>query len=413
MITLRKVYRLKNTLLRKAYELYKVQGQQRALKFYRKVQQKKYGLNLVGYFSYTSGVAEVGRFFSKRLKESNVPFLIYDIAASNYKKLDELSLAEYKSHFAGKTVFYKNIFFVNGDAIDGLMNQSPELFIGRHNVGVFFWEFDDYFYFPNAFNAVNEVIAFTDFIATAVRKAAPPAVKVTKLNFPFVKNWEITKPAGEIRSHLGIFEDEFVFIFNFDFHSVYDRKNPEAILKAFTLAFTATDKVRLILKSIHAEENSTNFSKFQTVINNMPFKEKVIIINENLDRNEFMSMIQASDAYISLHRSEGLGLGMMEAMSMGKPVIATRYGGNLDFMNDENSCLVNYKLVPVEPGAGPYQPGWLWADADIEEASVFMKKLYEDRAYCKSLGDRAQEYILSYYNEDRFMKELTTWMRSS
>jgi len=367
---------------------------------------KKPGLNLIGYFSYTSGVAEVGRFFTQRLKKSLVPFLIYDIEAPSYKKLDSINFKEYKPYLSTRTIYNKNIFFINADAIPYIKQQNPYLFIGRYNIAVFFWEFNDYFNFPEAFIVIDEVIAFTDFIATAVRKTAPSSVKVTKLDFPFIKNWEINKSPALIRNELDIDENQFVFIFNFDFHSVYERKNPEAILKAFEIAFSAMDNVRLILKSIHAEENSGNFKKFQFAVRNMKIKDKIIVINENLSRNEFMSMINAADCYVSLHRSEGLGLGMMEAMSMGKPVIATRYGGNTDFMHDDNSLLVSYKLIPVQEGAEPYKPGWLWADADVYEAAEYMQKLYKDRIFCNDLGKRAEEYISNHYSQDAFLRNL-------
>jgi glycosyltransferase involved in cell wall biosynthesis len=402
------IVRIKKSILRRI-KPYTLRGKRMFLRFYRSIINNKPGLNLVGYFSYTSGVAEVGRFFTQRIKSSQVPFLIYDIEAPSYKKLDDTNLKEYQHYFTTKTVYSKNIFFINADALPYLKLKLPELFIGRYNAAVFFWEFNDYFNFPEAFKAINEAIAFTEFIATAVRKAAPSTVKVTKLDFPFIKNWQINKSPAVIRNELGIDGNEFVFIFNFDFHSVYERKNPEAILKAFDLAFSSTDNVKLIMKSIHAEGNSGNFEKFQFAVSKMKMKNKITVVNENLSRNEFMSMINAADCYISLHRSEGLGLGMMEAMSMGKPVIATRYGGNTDFMNDENSLLVNYELVPVREGAEPYKAEWLWADANVKEAAEYMQKLYKDRVFSNDLGKCAEEYIRNYYSQDKFLRNFNIW----
>jgi glycosyltransferase involved in cell wall biosynthesis len=358
------------------------------------------------------GVAEVGRFFTQLLKKTDIPFSIYDIDTPFHKRLDSINLKTYQPFFTRKIIYRKTIFFVNADALPFFAIDNPRLFSGKHNAAVFFWEFDDYFNFPEAFKSINEVIAFTDFIATAVRKAAPARIKVTKLNFPFIKNWEVTKTATEIREQLGIKNEEFIFIFNFDFYSVYERKNPEAILNAFEIAFLNTDSVRLILKTIHADETNNNFKKFQSVIKGMKLNEKIIMINDNLDRDEFMSVINACDCYISLHRSEGLGLGMLEAMSMAKPVIATRYGGNMDFMNDENSLLVDYQLIPVKEGAEPYQPGWLWADPDVQQSAEFMQKLYKDRVFAERLGNGAQDYINQHYNQHSFIRDITTWMNA-
>lgn len=370
------------------------------------------GINLIGYFSYTFGVAEVGRFFAQHVKKAAVPLQIYDVESSAHKKLDALSLKAYESHFTNTPSYHKNVFFINADQIAYIKEELPALFIGRYNAAVFFWEFNDYFDFPNAFEVIDEVFAFTEFIATAVRKVAPPSVKVTKLPFPFMKNWEINKPVEVVRKQYNVPGDTFIFIFNFDFFSVYTRKNPEAILKAFEMAFNATDNVCLILKTIHAEADSNHNLSFQAVLNEMKLKEKIICVNDNLDRNDFMSLLNASDCYISLHRSEGLGLGMLEAMSMGKPVIATNYGGNTDFMREGNSLPVNYTLVPVTEDAAPYKPGWLWADADIEAAGGYMRKLYNDPAFTSDLGRRAQESVDRQYSNDIFEKRLVSWMRS-
>lgn len=378
----------------------------------RYINVNKSGINLIGYFSYTSGVAEVGRLFSRFMLTAKIPFLLYDIHAPGYNKLSAVSLQSYLPYISANTVYHRNIFFINADQIPTIKHTFPKLFIGRYNAAVFFWEFNDYFYFPDALKALDEVIAFTEFIAVAVRKSAPASIRVTKLPLPFTKNWEITRSAASVRQQLRIAEDEFVFIFNFDFHSVYQRKNPEAILKAFEQAFVFTDNVRLILKTIHAETASDNNNNFGNAIASMQLKSKVILMNDNLERNEFMSIINASDCYISLHRSEGLGLGMLEAMSMGKPVIGTNYGGNTDFMRDDNSLLVNYTLVPVKEGAGPYKADWLWADADIQEASGYMAKLYNDQTYAKHLGQLAQQSIRKQYSNDVFKNSLDNWMQA-
>ena len=370
------------------------------------------GINLIGYFSYTFGVAEVGRFFAQHVKKAGIPLHIFDVEASAHKKLDALSLKVYQDHFTHMPSYYKNVFFINADQLVLVKDEHQALFIGRYNAAVFFWEFNDYFDFPEAFELINEVFALTEFIATAVRKFAPPSVKVTKLPFPFMKNWEITKTPDAVRKQYKVPFDSFVFIFNFDFFSVYARKNPEAILKAFEMAFSSTDKVCLILKTIHAEADSGNNLSFQAVLKEMSLREKIVLVNDNLDRNDFMNLLNASDCYISLHRSEGLGLGMLEAMSMGKPVIATNYGGNTDFMREGNSLPVNYTLVPVEENAAPYKPGWLWADADTEEAAGYMLKLYNDSAFTADLGRRAQESVHRQYSNDAFEKSLVSWMRS-
>lgn len=391
---------------------YKRKSIQKALSMQRYLFSDKSGINLIGFFSYTMGIAEVGRFFALKASKAAVPLSIYDVNSPYpYNKLDAASLQEYQRHYTYKPKYARNIFFINADYIPLLKQSVPELFIGRYNAAVFFWEFDDYFYFPQAFGVIDEVIAFTEFIATAVRKAAPAGIKVTKMPFPFYKSWTINHPPAEVRKRYGIRPDSFVFIFNFDFESVYDRKNPEAILQAFGMAFTTTDNVYLILKTINANTRSANYARFQDLIKQVPIKEKIIQVNENLERDDFMSMINASDCYVSLHRSEGLGLGMMEAMSMGKPVIATNYGGNTDFMRANNSLLVNFTLRPLAEDAGPYKSGWIWAEPDVAEAASYMTALYNDRGFALKLGKQAAASINTQFGNDVFEKSLAAWLQ--
>ncbi|MFM6204436.1 glycosyltransferase, partial [Planktothrix sp.] len=120
------------------------------------------------------------------------------------------------------------------------------------------------------------------------------------------------------------------------------------------------------------------------------FNDRLIIIDKTLSDNEMKNLLRCSDCFISLHRSEGFGLGLSEAMSLGKPTIATRYGGNVDFMNESNSCLVDYKLEPVGDNCYPHWQGQYWAEADVDQAFCYMLELLRDRHKRKIIGDNAK-----------------------
>lgn len=126
------------------------------------------------------------------------------------------------------------------------------------------------------------------------------------------------------------------------------------------------------------------------MINSFGLDEKLILIDKRLSDNEIKNLIRSCDSFVSLHRSEGFGRGLTEAMYLGKPVIGTGYSGNLDFMNCENSILVDYKMIPVEKAQYPYYLDQYWADADIEQAKNYMEKLTTDMSYCSDLGKRAK-----------------------
>ncbi len=126
--------------------------------------------------------------------------------------------------------------------------------------------------------------------------------------------------------------------------------------------------------------------------------DRLIIIDKILTDNEMKNLVRCCDCFVSLHRSEGYGRGLAEAMFLGKPVVATGYSGNLDFMDETNSCLVRYSLIDVEEGQYPYAKGQVWAEPDIDHAVYYMLKLLDDRGYGRKLGEIASRHIRTYFS---------------
>jgi len=123
-----------------------------------------------------------------------------------------------------------------------------------------------------------------------------------------------------------------------------------------------------------------------------------VLLTETLSRQDVYDLEATCDAFVSLHRSEGFGLGMAESMYLGKPVVATNWSGNVDFMNHGNSCPVDYELVTLSRDHGPYAKGQRWADADVDHAAFYMKKLVTDAGYAARLGAKARELIRAEYS---------------
>src|SRR5262249_14120959 len=104
------------------------------------------------------------------------------------------------------------------------------------------------------------------------------------------------------------------------------------------------------------------------------------------------------DCLVSLHRSEGFGRFLAEAMWLGRPVIATAYSGNVDFMTSDVSCLVNYRLGPVAPHAYPFWQDPMWADPDLDEAAGCVTRLADDPGSGRRLGARASAHIRTHFS---------------
>jgi glycosyltransferase involved in cell wall biosynthesis len=173
-----------------------------------------------------------------------------------------------------------------------------------------------------------------------------------------------------------------------------ERKNPIAVIDAFRSAFNKKDEVMLVVKSTNARYNQEAFQKLKNDVK----EENILIIDRYLDRDELYCLMDVSNCYVSLHRSEGFGLPMAEAMFLGKPVIATGYSGNLEFMNVDNSFLVKFRLVELQRDFGPYKKGNVWAEPDIEHAGELMRFVVDHPEEARQVGIRGREYIKRFFN---------------
>jgi glycosyltransferase involved in cell wall biosynthesis len=193
------------------------------------------------------------------------------------------------------------------------------------------------------------------------------------------------------RDYFQLPKSKFCFIFSYDLYSYSARKNPEAVLAAFTKAFSQDDdRVRLVIKVNHADKNPKDY---ELLLNMAQIDPRILLITNTLSRDEMYGLLNSGDCYVSLHRAEGFGLGLAESMFLGKPVIGTAYSGNMDFMSSENSCLVDFKIIPVSKDAYPYWKGQWWADPNIETAALHMKRLVNDTDFRTRIGELGKATI--------------------
>jgi glycosyltransferase involved in cell wall biosynthesis len=201
----------------------------------------------------------------------------------------------------------------------------------------------------------------------------------------------LPQPALVERSDFGIAEGQFVFLFMFDAASAVDRKNPLAVIRAFRRAFSENDNVTLLVKASRAQSDPEGYAQLQAAASGA----KIVIFDEVMSRERALGLVQMCDCYVSLHRSEGFGLTMAEAMALGKPVIATRYSGNLDFMREENSFLVDYAVVPVETSGPNYRCGGGWAEPSVDHAAELMRAVWSDPGSAAERAARGRSSVLA------------------
>jgi len=344
------------------------------------------GVNLIGYINAESGVGEGARANIRSFERAGVPF-----ALNNLKCQSRQGDATY-TNFTETNPYRVNLAHVNADMVPSLIQaKGLDYLRGKYNIGFWYWELSK---FPeiwfDRFRFFNEIWVATGFCQESISAVAP--VPVTKIP-PSVVVENIKEMT---RGDFGLKEGEFVFLFAFDIFSFLERKNPFALIRAFRDAFPAEKDVRLVLKCSNMERAPDARERLLKETEGLNVK----FIDRYLDKDEINALLKLSDCYVSLHRSEGFGLPLAEAMYLGKPVIATGYSGNTDFMNANNSFPVKYRLVEIEKSMGPYKKGNIWADPDHAHAVELMRLVYNDKKLAAQIGKKASEDIKAHLSPE-------------
>ena len=344
------------------------------------------GINIAAPLTGEFGLGEAARGLVHALEIAKMPYALNDFPLENQRKLDNSI-----QNFSANNPYPVNLLAIgDASAYHFYFLMGAPYFKGKYNIGLLYWELSQYpeSRWPNL-DFYNEIWVTSSFCAEALGKAARvPVVKIT--HSLFIEETQVQ----ENRSRFGLPEDAFIFVAYFDFQSFFERKNPLSVINAFRKAFPGREDVILIIKSINAHSCPDKLQMLTEAADGL----NVRFLHEHFNRYEMLSLFKSSDCLVSLHRSEGLGLGMAEAMYLGKPVVATAYSGNLDFMNVNNSLLVKYRLVELEEDYGPYPKGNVWAEPDCEHAAELMMSVYQDGALAAQLGCRASQDIKAHMN---------------
>ena len=356
---------------------------------------KRGGWNVVGYFSAELGVGEAGRRLARLVAHCGRPVEYVGATAELSRQQHEFPypIAEFPR-------YENSIIAVNADQTKRIIDLSA---IAQHprktRIGYWFWELED---FPrkwnSAFDELDEVWCSSDFVRDALTKAAPKKT-IRKIRLPIEAPLE---PTPYSRHHVGL-PDGYIFLFTFDFNSVLKRKNPLSTVHAYCNAFGPRDGAHLILKSINGPRNRQALSELQYAIQNRP---DISLLDGYMTSAEVQAQIELSNCFVSLHRSEGYGLNLAAAMAANKPVIATAYSGNLEFMPADYPFLVDYVMTDVGTGAYPYQPDSLWAEPKLGHASELMRLAFDKRGWASEITKQYGDQLLDSFSLSRCVAEM-------
>jgi len=258
------------------------------------------------------------------------------------------------------------LLIATGAGAELRQSLGTAFFDQRYTIGFWHWETAN---FPeqwhDRFAYLDEIWVDSGYVQKTLAAVAP--IPVVNVRLPL----HAPQPAGLTRAELGLPDDRFLFLFVFDMASGMERKNPLGLIRAFRLAFRPDEPVHLAIKVSRGEKHPAEFAALRRAAD----RAGVTLLDRLLPRGEVLALLADCDAYVSLHRSEGLGLPLIEAMYLGKPVVATGYGGVTDFLDDETGFVVRHRLVALEKSQGPYPVGAVWAEPDVEHAAALMRAL--------------------------------------
>lgn len=351
------------------------------------------GLEIIGYLRTESGVGQAARLLTQGLQNSAIPFGTLVDTSPVSRQMDPFQ--DHKTdELSAEDAYECCALCVNADSVASVRRRlGRDYFRNRRVVGLWFWEVETFPKHLNpAFQEVDEIWVASEFVRNTLAAISPVPVHIIPLPFG------MAKPSLSLDHRAVGVPDGFFFLFSFDFHSVFRRKNPLGLIEAFKLAFREGEGPALVIKGINGDAYVADLEHLRHAARD---RKDIIIIASYLDTATNQALTAACGCYISLHRSEGLGLTMAEAMCQERPVIATAYSGNMDFMNEGNSYLCRFEMKPVGPGSAPYPAKALWAEPDLQHAAELMRLVYGSPNEAADKGRRAASELAARFSSER------------
>jgi glycosyltransferase involved in cell wall biosynthesis len=338
------------------------------------------GVNLIGFMNSAIGLGHTSRLIISALDRLKIPYLLAELdivpdGSNNYTTID-------------RTIFDTNIVCINPDITDSITRYLDD----KRNIGVWAWELEEVPIKWIEDSVKYEKIWTISKFCQDIFKEKLVNKNVVYLDFP-VNYLKCDKDIA--REHFNINKEKFVFLFVFDYNSDLGRKNVRNLIKVFNLTFKNNDNVLLVLKTHSLPDD--NLLDLEN--------ENIILINEILTIKDKNILMNISDAYISLHRTEGYGLTMLESIMLEKPLICTNYSGSLDFCDKDYVELVNGKMVKVDEDSlytrgFEYSETPYWFEPDLKEASKKMLKVYNNIDFYSERASKYKDIISDKINDD-------------
>ena len=360
------------------------------------------GITVVGALSDQGSLNKTLRDFCFSLKDAGIPFQTYDLGSNQIPTEDISPILTRREDF--RVARYTNLVeMISSPVPDGIVKKRSR---------IVFWEFESGLLegYPVLMERQGDVVGMSDFNFNYYKDVFRGKRNIYKILYPLRVSTKGVLSIENARLRFNIPLNAFVVFYNFSYKSGLDRKNPEGAIKAFAKALSKKQNAMLVLKTAAASEYPNRVASLHTLVRELNISDKVHFVDEYMSQQDVFNLTNACDVYLSLHRAEGFGLGIAEAMSLGKPVVVTNYSSPTEFCNDSNSILVGYDLAPVRTENKLYNSVEQWAEPSVDKAADALLRLYADSDLSERLGGAARESILRQYSIDNFKKSIVEYL---
>ena len=352
-------------------------------------------VRVVGLLSSASGLGKSARLCAKVLSQSG-----YRVSGANVAKLYRSDDGLPPGDFTGDVRRTEaSIYHLNPPMlIPGIIRANPVRFWRGYNIGYWAWELE---VLPRewieAMNLVDAVLVPSTFCRRAVQQHTDKPVIVV----PHPLTIDDAESDDERPDRRGRFR--VVCVFNFG--SSFERKNPVASIRAFRQAFGNDTSAELVLKVGDGDRYPADRQKLVHAIGT---SNNIRLVDEIWDAGRLTDFIRSADAYLSLHRSEGFGLTLAEAVIAGVPLVATGWSGNMDFCRPDLCFLVDLTLVPVRDAHLSFQDltNAVWAEPSIEHAASQLRTVRSDGAAAEAKAIRLRDHLRSHLRATTYQNAL-------
>lgn len=374
-------------------------------------------LQVIGPFEKSSGLGQATRLSAETIRRTGHKARFVNFGLDNPAPIGMSSASGASDTPVPSRV---NIIHLNGETVPIALAYMPDVFDGAYNIGYFFWELSK----PAktqalALGFLDEIWVSTEYGVSVYGSAVD--VPVTNVGMAVEPMEDPGRSAGRaaLAQRLSVSETTFVFMASFDSFSFLERKNPHGLVDAFRDAFAEDDDVLLVLKTHNRDFvlDRHQAMRWERILEIAAGDPRVAILNETLPYGELMTLKRGVDCYVSLHRSEGWGFGLIEAMALGVPVLCTGYSGNMDFTRAEHAWLVDYDLVSPKVDEYIFVEGdEVWAAPRRDSAVAQLRAVRADHAERERRAERARAFVERNFSLDaqaaKYKARLDTIMAS-